>query len=168
MDFAHNEVIWFGELEGTGRYKSNGSASAGINYQLKLTQAFSFETGLEYSRNEISITPAFDPSIDMTPRKTAIEMLTVPVYGNYTFLKHLFINGGLSLDLETNSDRIGGVDRQSGIGIGLGFGGKYSMKNIEVYVNPFLRQHAMLPFNKENYQQQLLDFGLRFGLGVNF
>ena len=94
-------------------------------------------------------------------------MLSVPVYANFTFLKCLFANAGLTADFETShqSDEI--VTNQSGIGLGLGIGGKYNFNRMTVFINPFIQMHAIVTFQNEG-SGSLLDQGLKFGIGYSF
>ena len=80
--------------------------------------------------------------------------------------KFLFVNGGLLLDFEVENEVI---DPQSGFGLGIGIGGEYIFTSgFNIFVNPYLNQHALFPFQKEQHHQRLLDAGVRLGVGYRF
>jgi hypothetical protein len=83
-------------------YQGKGEAIYGLNYCRSITKAFSIETGLEYSVNNVlwDYEDAYNPHF--TPQKGSIKMLSVPIYANLTFLKYLFADAGMSADFETN------------------------------------------------------------------
>ena len=166
--FTGNELLRNEDLVGGPSYDGKGSDIFGINYQRALNKDISLETGLEYSKNKIGITPSFYPGIDLTPRQEDIELITIPVYVKFTFFKYFFVNGGTLIDFEINREDYLSTDEQSGIGFGAGIGGQYTFRNFTFYINPLLRYHALIPFHKENYQQHLTEAGIKFGLGYNF
>ncbi len=166
--FSDNALLRKADLCGGPSFEGEGGDLYGLNYGKELFKNFSLETGLEYSKNKIEITPNFYPGIDMTPREVDIEILTVPIYANYTFLKYIFVNGGALIDFELNREEYASTDNQSGIGFGIGIGGKYDFNDLTVFINPFYRSHAIIPFEKENYNQLLNEIGLKFGIGYNF
>ncbi len=43
------------------------------------------------------------------------------------------MNGGPIVDFELNSSETPSIDKQSGIGLGLGFGGAYNFKHFTIY-----------------------------------
>ncbi len=94
-----------------------------------------------------------------------LEIISIPIYANYTFWKYLFVSAGPILDFQTSENSI---DSQSGIGYSLGLGTKYNFNNIAIFLNPNFKRHAVIPFEKENYHQKLTEFGIQFGLGYRF
>jgi hypothetical protein len=144
-----------------------GATLYGFNYQRNLTKLFSIETGLEYSINNVlwDYEDAYNPHF--IPQKGNVRMLSVPVYADFTFFKYLFADAGLIADFETNYHSNALVDNQSGIGFGLGIGGKYSFKKMTVFVNPFLQLHSLISFYNESHDS-LSDAGIKFGIGYRF
>ena len=165
---AGNELIRSTSLDGGASYDGKGSDIFGINYQRILNKDLYLETGLEYSKNKIGITPPFYPGIDLTPRQEDIVLITIPVYVKFTFFKYFFVNGGTLIDFEIDRTEYQSTDDQSGIGFGGGIGGQYTFRNFTFYINPLFRYHAVIPFQKENYQQHLTEAGIKFGLDYNF
>lgn len=79
-----------------------------------------------------------------------------------------FINAGATVDFELNTYQNQPTDKQSGIGLGFGLGGKYDFKNTTVLINPFILEHAVIPFDKVEYQERIIELGIKFGMGYNF
>jgi hypothetical protein len=148
-------------------YSTEGGQMYGLNYTRNITKVFSIETGLEYSVNNLlwDYEDAYNPHF--IPQKVSVKMLSVPIYANFTFLKYLFANAGITADFETShqSDEI--VTNQSGIGLELGIGGKYNFNRMTVFINPLIQMHAIVAFHNEN-SGSLLDQGVKFGIGYRF
>ena len=172
--FAANELVRSANLDGAPSYDGKGSTIFGITYQRTLNNYLSLETGLEYSKNKIEITPVYYPELHMYPSKNvvtqevSVNMITIPVYANFTFFKYFYANAGALIDFELSGEEYKSADEQSGIGFGGGIGAQYTFQNFTFFVNPMIRYHAVIPFQKENYQQHLAEAGVKFGLGFNF
>jgi hypothetical protein len=162
---ASNNIFGIG-IGGPG-YEGQGDLILGFNYSRSLAKSFSIQTGLEYSVNNVlwNYEDAYTPSF--TPQKASIRMLSVPVYANFTFFKYLFADIGLTADFETShqSDEI--VSDQSGIGFGMGIGGKYNFNKVSIFINPFFQLHAIAAFHHEG-GGSLVDQGVKAGIGYNF
>lgn len=163
--FAGNSIGSIG-IGGPG-YEGKGEDIYGLNYRRSLTKCFSFETGIEYSVNNVlwNYVDAYQPNF--RPQPASIRMLSIPVYANFSFFKYLFADAGVIADFETNhqSDKI--ISNQSGIGIGIGIGGQYYINKMILFVNPFLQSHAIVAYNNKN-GGQLYDQGVKFGVGYRF
>ena len=168
--FASNALFTSPGLVGGPSHEGKGAAAFGLIYSRDLSRSFSLETGLEYSLNKIESASAFYPGIERTITENRIRMVSLPFYGNFTFMKYLFVNGGLvlSLETETSGQEFRSIDSQSGVGYGMGVGGKYSFKKISAVVNPFFQKHAVLSFKGNDYQERIGELGLKFGVGYNF
>jgi hypothetical protein len=147
--------------------KGKGSNIFSLRYQRNLFSSFSIETGLEYSQNTIEL--SYISGYGNLETETAyIEMISIPVYGNYSFWKYFYFNAGATIDFELNTYQTQPTDKQSGIGLGFGLGGKYNFNNLTVFINPFFLEHAVIPFDKAEYQERIIELGIKFGLGYNF
>jgi hypothetical protein len=166
--FAANEMVKRGDLIGGANHDGKGAEIIGFRYVKTLKKNFALETGLEYTKFKFSITPAYHPDVTQTAKKENIELLSVPIYGNYTFGKYFFVNGGLLVDFQINKKDNHNLDRQSGLGAGLGIGGKYDFKRITISVNPYVQKHAIIAANKERHQESILEAGIRIGVGYGF
>ncbi|MCF2443185.1 hypothetical protein L0657_04380 [Dyadobacter sp. CY345] len=163
-----SQVLIQERLEGAGSHDGKGGNVAGLRYIHGANGKVALETGLEYSRYKFSTTPASYPDIKISPIKENLELISIPIYANFTFAKYMFINGGLIADFQINKKKTDVVDRQSGIGLGVGIGGKYDFKRITFSINPCLQQHAVIPFESARSPQRLLEAGIRFGVGYHF
>lgn len=158
--YNHNGVA------GGGGYDGTGSFSIGLRYFAKSNKPITFETGLDYATHKYDKSPAFYPGLDMAPKPEKLHLISVPLYANLTFWKYVFVHGGALVDFEINKQN--SIQKQSGIGLGLGIGGKYDFKRFSVMVNPFLQRHAILAFEKTGTRLSLLNAGVRIGLGYSF
>ena len=149
------------DLEGGPSFDGKGSFLFGLSYSRYLNQNLAIETGLSYLETEIERTP-----VGLNSPSLPLEMVNLRAELKYSFLKFLFINGGLLLDFEVENEVI---DPQSGIGLGIGLGGEYIFSSgFNIFVNPYLNQHVLIPFNKEQNHQKLLNAGIRLGAGYRF
>jgi len=164
---ASNVSLMKAGIVGAASSEGKGAIAIGVNYQKFKSINSSYQIGLFYSNNKFETTPAFYPGIDMTPKKKEIKMLTLNFFKNYTFLTYAFVNGGFLLDIDMSKKDYAPIDNQSGIGLSLGVGGKFSYKDFEVTINPFINTHAILPFTSED-QQHIWEAGIKFGLGYFF
>jgi hypothetical protein len=148
----HNVIGDFG-------YNDRSGYEVGMNYFYSLSHSFALGTGLVYSENKIQLT-TIGPAAAVYNQ--TIAMVTVPVYARYSFLKYLYAQGGLVADHQLNYSRNSDIRDQSGVGIELGIGGRYSFGAGSVFVNPFYCLHGI------NASMNLIDAGVRFGIGYHF
>ena len=154
-------------MDGGPGYDGKQSSTIGLHYIIKSNKLVAFETGIEYGNYKFTIKPAFYPGIDQTAKPSKAELITIPVYANITFLKYAFINGGALIDIEINKQNT--IQNQSGIGFGLGLGGKYNFNKIDIFVNPFLQRHAFISLEEKNDNRlSLINPGVRVGIGYTF
>ena len=150
-------------LEGAAGYSGDGFYIVGITCQIPITYQLNLETGLEYSKHTIIISPNLPPDMDNTPRKSNFRLVTIPVTLKVNFLKYLFVNSGVLLDLDTSNSSP--IDNQTGLGAILGVGLNYDFKfGGTIFANPYLKCHSLVPFSPERYHQRLFDSGIRFGV----
>lgn len=161
---ANSEFLRNDRLVGNGSYNFENFNKLGIRYLRKINSNFSIETGVNYTKADLKINPAFT-GIPVSLIEEDFALISIPVYANYTLWNLLFINGGPIVDFQ-NSENL--TDSQSGIGYGVGLGAKYNFKNISIFLNPNFQRHAVIPFKKENHHQKLTEFGIHFGLGYRF
>ncbi len=172
--FASNELLRNVDLDGAPSYKGKGSTIIGITYQRTIYKSLSLETGFEYSKNKIEITPVYYPENHMYLSKNAatqrisVNMITIPVYANYTFLKYFYANAGVLIDFENSRGDYPKTSDQSGIGFGAGIGGQYTLQNFTLFVNPMIRLHAVIANEKEKYHQHITESGIKIGIAYNF
>jgi len=149
------------ELTGSASYKTVRFDEVGIRYLKQITERLYVETGLNYLGMQLKINPA-PMGIPMESRNEDLNIISVPVYANYTLGRYFFVNGGPIVDFQTTENSI---NSQSGIGYSLGLGGKYELNKFSLFINPNFKRHAVIPFEKEMYQQKITEIGIQAGLG---
>lgn len=156
--FNANSVDIHGVIGDYG-YNNKTGQSYGLSYTRTLTKIFSLETGLLYSANKVQLN-TIGPAGGIYNGE--VHMLSVPVLAKLTFLKYLYGQCGVVFDHETNYTTDGILDDQSGVGIEVGIGGKYSFGPVSVFVNPYYTNHRF--YGRNN----LMESGVKFGLGYDF
>jgi hypothetical protein len=132
--FGSNDFVALRAMYGGGSYEGLSMFSIGINFIKPLNNWLDFETGLEYSKHNFIFTPPF-AGTPVTPYDVSASLIDVPLTLRANFLKYFFINGGFTLDY--NSDLSNRVNSQTGIGCVLGFAAKYDFKSgFSIFVNP--------------------------------
>lgn len=165
--FGENDVVRFDELEGAASYSGDYFFTVGINYVHPLNRWLDAETGLEYSEQHILIHPNLSPDIPSVQRRANFSLLNVPVSLRANFLNYFFVNGGLLLEVDASANSP--IDNQTGIGTILGLAFQYEFKNgVSVFVNPYSKIHALIPFASSNYPQRVFESGFRFGIMYDF
>lgn len=152
------------DLTGAGRHDVENFSEIGLRYLGRINNNLAIETGVNYTIADLKITPHFMGEPVQT-RAEKFELISIPVYANYTLWNFFFINGGPLVDFQRTENT---TDSQSGIGYSLGIGGKYNFDSFIIFLNPNFKRHAVIPFEKENYHQKLTEFGIQFGLGYAF
>jgi len=164
---GENDVLRFKSVDGGGSYSGDGFYSVGITCQIPMTSRLDLETGFEYSKQTILVTPEFFPGEDRTPSKSKFSLASIPVTLKINFLKYLFVNGGFLLNFDTSTSSP--IDNQTGLGAILGVGIKYDFKfGGTIFANPYMKCYSLVPFSPERYQQRLFDSGIRIGFVYNF
>lgn len=153
---------WLGDMGYTGK----GANLYELRYSRQINTLFSIGTGLEYSDNKIEMD--YFPDGIMHYKESKIKMLSIPIYGDLTIWKYFFVNAGPTIDIELNHLSSASTFDQSGIGFGLGFGGRYTLNNFTVILNPFYQKHLILLSKKGAYHENLYESGIKLGLGYNF
>ena len=138
----------------------------GLNYNRRLTKAFSLESGLYFATDDI----LFDSfsSGNRVEKKEQVKMITIPVYAKLHFLKYLFADAGILADFQANYSSDSHLNNQSGLGYELGLGGKYDFGRIQIFVNPYVQYHNVVKFSSSQRSFNLMNFGYKFGVGYGF
>jgi len=152
-------------------YQGEGGTTFSLNYERYIIHSFSLETGLMYTYDKLQMNTI---SAGARFYNGDIKLFTVPLIGKYTFFRYFFIDAGLLADFETNYTGPNGnvanstAGKQSGIGYEFGFGGKYTFNHITVFINPFAQDHAVNRFSTSQSNFNLLNSGVKFGVGYSF
>lgn len=157
-DFLSNDLV------GGNSYEIQSNFEIGFKYLSLISKNLKLETGINYTKLDVEIHPApmYPP---LESRFEKMEMISIPLYINYSFLKHFFINGGPMIDFNLSDTSI---DSQSGIGFGFGFGGKVEFDHFLIFVNPNFKKHSLISFENSNNHRKLIEVGVQFGLSYKF
>jgi hypothetical protein len=155
-------------LEGAPGYDGKAASTFGLRIIARSHNIVSFESGLDFVSASFAVRPAFYPGTEMTPRRETLSLLSVPVYANLRFLKYFFVNGGALLDFDVTNKHGNTVKDKTGLGFGVGIGGRYNLKKISILINPFFQSHGYFSLNQSGTGQSLFNAGGRVGLGYRF
>ncbi len=163
-----SNVFTFQSIEGGGSYSNEGAFAIGAGYTHEINKTFAFETGLEYTKNQVFYSPPYyGEPFDSAGRESVVNLFSIPCTVKALFGKFFFINGGLLLDFDITKNRL--VDNQTGLGSLLGIGLQYRFSsNFSTYVNPYFKIHALIPFSSGNFHERIWENGIRFGLSYHF
>lgn len=159
-----NDAFYWESLEGAGSYTGKGYYSIGVNYIRPALSFLDIETGIEYSRCKYRFSNASLGPNAPEPFMLTNKVITIPATMRLNFLRYFFFNAGLLLDI--NLENNNHLDNQTGVGAIIGLGAKYDFKQIPIgiFLNPYYKHHAILPFSFEKYHQRTDEAGFRFGI----
>ncbi len=164
--FGENTGLYLTNVDGAGSFDNGGFFSLGLHYAYPLNRWLDFETGVEYARHGITVVPAFTGEKRPADKKVKLSLIGIPLTYRANFLKYAFVNGGLQVDIDASSGH--DIDNQTGLGAMLGAGIKYDFKcGFSVFVNPYMRMHALVPFAPENLHIRICESGVRIGVSAN-
>ena len=159
--FGDNELVQFASLDGAASYSSKTFYTFGVNYIHPLNSWLDIETGVEYAKHTVTVHPNLPPDMDDSPRNVNFSLINIPITVRANFLHFFFVNGGMLLGFDADlSSPI-----EPGVGALLGIGAQYEFKNgIGLFVNPYSKAHALIPFSPESYPLRMLESGVRVGV----
>lgn len=158
--FGGGDFFTFASLDGGGSYSSKSFYAFGLNYMRDINRWLEFETGIEYSRNKYTIHSSLP---DMKSYKSSVNLINIPFTVRVNFWKYFFANGGGLIDIDLTKNR--DVDRQTGLGVMMGVGGKYDFSSgFSVFANPYFKIHSLLSFDMESTHYRLGNAGVRIGV----
>lgn len=129
----------------------------GLNFSKSWNQKWELYTGVYSAEADHVITPA--PGLDLQERTEEFSLLSIPVFGNYSFLPFAFVTAGPIFDFQlSESDYID----QSGIGYQIGVGGKYQVDRIRFALIPNFKRHGAILYDSPSHKRNVMEFGLRF------
>ncbi|UTM21794.1 hypothetical protein [Dyadobacter chenhuakuii] len=166
---SNPEPVYNRSVDGGAGYKAVASNSFGLRYFVKSNKIITLETGIDYSSFHFKLDYVGIPDIAIPDITQSIKVISVPVYAHLTFLRYLFVNGGLLFDLEIDK-KVSDIDKQTGIGLGLGIGLKYKYRKVNVFLNPFFQRHGVVGLGKQDSgtRQSIINPGGRIGIGYSF
>lgn len=160
-----NDAFHWEKLAGAGSYTGKGFYSLGITYIRPISSRIDLETGIEYSHFKYRANSYPGPG-NPEPYNFTDGLVSIPITVRLNFLNYFFFNSGILVGMSASTDKGNTMDSQSGIGGMVGFGAKYDLKNlpIGVFVNPYYKHHAILPFSMGKYHLRTDEAGFRFGV----
>jgi|SRR6056297_1921583 len=162
--FGDNDLVRFdNDLVGYAGTTGKQFYTLGVDYLFPLNHTFDLETGIEYSRHKIMVDPNLPPSLDRSNYPIYLNILTVPIAVRVNFLNYFFISAGgmMNLDLSNAAE----ADTQTGLGASASLGVKYNFNSgLSVFINPYVKANALLPFSYDDFHQRLMVAGWRFGI----
>jgi len=164
--FANNDILMNEDIVGDMGFVGRKTFLLEAGYQRKLNNSFSFESGFAYSKSEVVF--HYFPSGVLNTKNLEINLLSFPIGINFNFWKYFYVNAGTIIDVELGRSSDHATHDQSGFGFYGGVGVKYSIRNFTIKINPFILEHSSVPFEKEKYEQRLLEKGVKVGVGFNF
>ncbi len=162
--FADSKLLTNVGLDGAASYDNKNSYELGFKYLRKISGKLSLETGINIFKSDVEITPSY-MGTPVSPITEKLNLITIPVYANYSLGKYFYVNGGPVLDFDIGEST--SYDAQTGIGYGLGIGAKYNFDNFFIYINPNFKRHASISFQQNSYRQRLTQFGIQIGVGFD-
>ncbi|MDR2915627.1 MAG: hypothetical protein LBV74_12470 [Tannerella sp.] len=162
--FGGDDFFPFASVDGGASYNSQNYYAFALNYLRDINQRLEFETGLEYSKHKFIIEPSIP---DLESKKSSLSLINIPLTVRVNFWKYVFVNGGILVDIDVTKDS--DVDRQTGLGVMMGVGGKYDLSSgLSVFVNPYFKIHSLLSFEMESIHYRLGNAGIRAGVTYAF
>ncbi|MBB3186371.1 outer membrane beta-barrel protein [Microbacter margulisiae] len=164
--YAGNDILMNEDVLGDMGYHGKAGNMYELSYIRFLNRNLAIETGVNYSENEVRMT--YFPTGVLHSENIRIKMISIPVWANFSFLKYWFINAGPLVDFEIKHSPSQSTQDQSGIGLGIGVGAKYKLGRITFKINPFIQEHAVVPFLKKQFNEKLIENGVKIGIGYSF
>ncbi len=152
------------DLDGAGWSQSFNTNEIGIRYNKKISKHFRLETGFNYFASEVSVIGA--PMPEQETFKDKVQLATFPAYLIAEFGKYFYANSGLFFDFQTKDTKY--LTSQSGIGLAFGLGAKYEYNDFMLYINPEIRRHRVIGFQRHNNPEFLFNTSIQAGFGYSF
>jgi len=152
----------------------NGYYNVGVNYIKPLNKWLSVLGGVEFSNQKITTTYKYFPDptgmpIVVTPLSyEKIQMFSFSVNVETDFWKYFYARSGFLIDAETKNNS-SYFNNQSGLGLNIEVGAKYSFKNhVTIFLSPFFEKHGAILFHPKQYAYKINNAGINLGIGYKF
>lgn len=91
------------DLDGAGSNDVENFSEFGFRYLRKINSNLALETGINYAIADLILSPAYmgEP---VQIRGEEFELISIPIYANYTLWDFLFINGGPMIDFKLSGN----------------------------------------------------------------
>lgn len=157
------------DVVGAGSVEVDGFREIGVLLSKMIGQKARLNAGVTYVMGNAQFNPPFCGGCYWNEDypQTRFEMVSIPVYAEYSLTKFLFVAAGPIVDFQLSDGN--NFDEQSGIGYLVGLGGKVHAEKFTFSVFPNYKRHAVIPFDKpEGYKDFLQELGIQFGVGYRF
>lgn len=163
VGFGNNDAVHLTSLDGAAWYSGKEYFGIQFDYIHSFNHVIALETGIGYRHHELTLHPNVPPNVDAEDQPVLSEMLLVPVGLRISFLKFLYLNGGMTISTSINHSQ--NIAAQNGIGLCLGVGVKHVLNSgLGFYINPFTSMHSALSCTGEQYPERILENGLKMGI----
>lgn len=153
-NFGERDIVRMRNILGDPSYSIDNFFSVGFVYVRLVNYWLELEAGIEYLTQKVDATPIYPNSVKIMLGNIDIINVSLTVRAN--FLKYFFANGGLLVDLDVSKNSK--TDKQNGIGEIMGLGAKYDFDfGGSVFINPYAKIHALIPFNGNVKNQRYLN-----------
>lgn len=143
----------------------------GLSYDRRLYKGLSVEWAVVFVNENAQYAYSYETDTHYVANGH-VSMLWLQALCKYTFFKYFFVDGGLSVDAQTNYKQTMQMYDQSGFGIEGGFGAKVTAGHVTFSINPYLHKHVMIAINtfntKSTWNHELDESGIKLGVGYNF
>jgi hypothetical protein len=153
--------------EDVGPFHGGFSWSAGLKLSGMVSQKMRIEFAACYSVHKagFELSPPIYPESKIYPE--TIKTFNLPVTLYRYMNNDFFLSAGTIIDFEIPGSSYW-IDSQTGIGFTIGAGKEFHIQSFVIDIVPNLELHTLIPFDGVKYQQRLLVFGLKLGLGYCF
>jgi len=153
--------------EDVGPFHGGFSWSAGLKFSGMVSTKMRLEFGAGYSVHKVGfeLSPPIYSESKTYPE--TIKAYNIPVTLYSLLNNSFFISAGVIIDLEQDRKSYW-IDSQNGIGFSVGAGKEFHIESFVIDLATNMELHTMIPFNGVEYQQRLLVFGLKLGIGYRF
>ncbi len=160
---AGSSILLRTPLTGSAGYNSGHQTELEVSYARTLAPRLKLESGINWRRSTLTISPNLPPGSDVTPRNYSLNLIYIPVFLRYNFSRYVYFNHGFIADIDINSNKQ--ITNQTGIGAGIGLGGEIPLSQVlKIQINPYIHIHRLIGFDHDTYPQKLLDTGIRVGV----
>ena len=158
------------ELDGASSVSIKNLKEVGLLLYKDINDKVGINLGLGYSYGKVDFKPVICPNCSQQlsyVHNPTFEMISVPLYADYSFFNFLYVAGGPILDFQLSSGN--NFTDQSGLGYLIGLGGKVQTNRVDFSVFPNYKRHGVIPFREERvYKDVLQEFGVQFGIAYKF
>jgi hypothetical protein len=136
----------------------------GLAYSHYIFKWFAVETDVLYMRNNATLYETYNNTI----LHNTVELVSLQGFVKISFLKYLYVDGGIAADCDPSSNINDKLWDQAGVAAEAGFGAKISLKRITFSINPYVRTHGDLVFGKVDSNDKLNERSIKFAVGYDF